>query len=204
VAIFVLVLWLVTAGAGATLLWAGGSARRARSASAAPAGTDPELVDPVLVDPVLADPVLADAVLADAVAGDPVLARLGLAQPAHTGAVPMRPDGRPPPGPHVHVATPAGEHPLLEFSHPTLAVTGIACWMMFAFVHYRPLAWIAFAILLVTLLLGLGWFVRNRQAARRHATAAWPFPRRLVLTHGLVAGLSIVLSVLVALTASRG
>jgi hypothetical protein len=194
VAIFVLVLWLVTAGAGATLLWAGGSARRARAGSA----------ESGVPDPVLADPVLADAVLADSVVGDPVLARLGLAQPAHTGAVPMTPDGRPPPGPHVHVATPPGEHPLLEFSHPTLAITGIACWMMFAFVHYRPLAWIAFAILLVTLLLGLGWFVRNRQAARQHATAAWPFPRRLVLTHGLVAGLSIVLSVLTAITASRG
>lgn len=188
-AIFVLVLWLVTAGAGATLLWAGGSARRARSGSA---------------QAELADPVLADTVLASTAVGDPVLARLGLPATAHSGAVPLTPDGRPPPGPHVHVATPAGEHPLLEFSHPTLAITGIACWMMFAFVHYRPLAWIAFAILMVTLLLGVGWFVRNRQAARRHATAAWPFPRRLVLTHGLVAGLSIVLSVLAALTASHG
>ena len=190
-AIFVLVLWLATAGAGATLLWAGGTERHSRA-------------DTTLDQQVLAEPVLADTVLADTVLADSSLARLLEAKPAHIGAVPLRPDGRPPAGPHVHVATPVGEHPLLEFSHPTLAVAGIACWMMFTFIHYRPLAWIAFAILLVTLVVGLGWFVRNRQAARRHASAAWPFPRRLVLTHGLVAGLSIVLSVLVALTASRG
>jgi hypothetical protein len=211
VAIFVLVLWLATAGAGATLLWAGGSARHARAdpALADPDPADPLLADPLLADPLLSDPPLSDPLLAGSLLAEPVLADSALgrqlqAKPAHIGAVPLRPDGRPPPGPHVHVATPTGEHPLLEFSHPTLAVTGIACWMMFAFIHYRPLAWIAFAILLVTLLLGLGWFVRNRQAARQHARAAWPFPRRLVLTHGLVAGLSIVLSVLTALTASRG
>jgi hypothetical protein len=196
VAIFVLVLWLATAGAGATLLWAGGTARRSQA--------EPDLAESDLAESVLAESVPADAVLADPVLADSSLARLLQARPPHTGAVPLRPDGRPPAGPHVHVPTPAGEHPLLEFSHPTLAVTGIACWMMFAFIHYRPLAWIAFAILLVTLLLGLGWFVRNRQAARQHVSAAWPFPRRLVLTHGLVAGLSIVLSVLTALTASRG
>jgi len=118
-------------------------------------------------------------------------------------AVPLTPEGRPPPGPHVRVATPAGEHPLLEFSHPALAVTGIACWMMFAFVHYPPLAWIAFAILVVTLLLGLGWLIRNRQAASQTASARWSFPPRLIWVHGLVAASSLVLTVLTAILASR-
>ena len=118
-------------------------------------------------------------------------------------AVPLTPDGRPPPGPHVRVATPEGEHPLLEFSHPALAVTGIACWMMFAFVHYPPLAWIAFGILAVTLLLGLGWMIRNRQAASHTAGATWSFPPRLIWAHGLVAASSLVLTVLTAVLASR-
>jgi len=126
----------------------------------------------------------------------------------HAGAVPRTPAGLPPPGPHVRVATPAGEHPLLEFSHPALAVTGIACWMMFTFVHYRPLAWIAFAILVTTVLAGLGWLARGRaDRARQRATAgpaAWSFPARLAWLHGGVAGLSLVLTVLTAITAARG
>jgi hypothetical protein len=118
-------------------------------------------------------------------------------------AVPMTPDGGPPPSPHVRVATPDGEHPLLEFSHPMLAVAGIACWMMFTFIHYRPLAWISFSILVVTLLLGVAWQVRNLQAANRRASGAWPFPPRLILTHGLIGASTLVLSVLTAIVASR-
>lgn len=121
-----------------------------------------------------------------------------------TGAVPLTAEGKPPPGPHVRVSTPPGEHPLLEFSHPALAVTGIACWMMFTFVHYRPLAWIAFAILVATLLVGLGWLSRTRRSGRRQGAQAWSFPSRLIWLHGLVAACSIVLTVLTAVTASRG
>jgi hypothetical protein len=176
VAIFVLVLWVVTAAAGVSLLWASGRARQAAA-------------DPVLGESLLAEPALAEPALAG--------------RSARTGAVPMTAEGRPPPGPHVRVTTPAGEHPLLEFSHPALAVSGIACWMMFAYVHYEPLAWIAVAILLATILLGLSWLARSRQAARQHPTVARSFPARLILLHGSVAGLSIVLSVLAVLTASR-
>jgi hypothetical protein len=118
-------------------------------------------------------------------------------------AVPMTPDGGPPPSPHVRIATPEGEHPLLEFSHPALAVTGIACWMMFTFVHYQPLAWISFSVLLATLLLGLAWVARNLRAVSRGASAAWPFPPRLALVHGLIGASSLVLSVLTAIVASR-
>jgi hypothetical protein len=121
-----------------------------------------------------------------------------------TGAVPLTPEGKPPPGPHVRVSTPDGEHPLLEFSHPALAVTGIGCWMMFTFVHYRPLAWIAFAILVATLLVGLGWLSRTRRSDLPQDSQAWSFPSRLVWMHGLVATCSIVLTVLTAVTASRG
>ena len=124
--------------------------------------------------------------------------------PARTGAIPLTPDGKPPPSPRTRVATPPGEHPLLEFSHPALAVTGIACWTMFVFVHYRPFAWIAFGVLVATLSVGLGWLASNQHAVKRQARAAWTFPRRLVVLHGLAATVSIVLTVLTALSASRG
>ncbi len=120
------------------------------------------------------------------------------------GAVPLTSEGKPPPGPHVRVATPPGEHPLLEFSHPALAITGVACWLMFTLVHYRPFAWIAFAILVATLLLGASWFVRNREAAGRGLSGSWTFPPRLLGLHGLAAGLSITLTVVTALVATHG
>jgi hypothetical protein len=134
----------------------------------------------------------------------PVLAAEAEVMPARMGALPMTPEGKPPRGPHTRVTTPAGEHPLLEFSHPALAVVGVACWLMFVLVHYRPFAWIAVAVLVVTLTAGLSWLLLNRQAARRQISAAWSFPPRLIALHGLAAALSIALTVVTALAAARG
>ena len=161
-AIVTLVLWVVTAGAGISLLAAGGAARRA-AAAARTAGP-----------------------------------------PARTGAIPLTDEGKPPPVPRVTVATPPGEHPLLEFSHPALALTGLACWFMFVFVHYHPFAWISFGILVLTIGVGLSWLARNTRDARRRASAAWRFPPRLVVLHGLAAAIAITLTVLTALSAGRG
>jgi hypothetical protein len=124
--------------------------------------------------------------------------------PVRIGAVPLTADGRPPPGPHVRVTSPPGEHPVLEFCHPALAISGIACWIMFVLVHYQPFAWIAFAILVVTMAVGLSWLTANRRAASRGASGAWPFPPRLVALHGVAVALAIALTVLTAITASRG
>jgi hypothetical protein len=123
--------------------------------------------------------------------------------PVRVGAVPLTAHGRPPPVPRVRVTSPPGEHPLLEFCHPALAITGIACWLMFVLVGYKPFAWIAFAILVVTMAIGLGWLAANRQAASRGLRGAWAFPPRLVALHGLVVTLAIALTVLTAITASR-
>jgi hypothetical protein len=170
----VLVLWIATAAAGVTLLRSG-STRHPAAAEQAP----------------------ADEVAASTVSANPsVLVRIG--------AVPLTAEGKPPPGPHIRIATPPGEHPLLEFSHPALAITGVACWFMFTFVHYRPFAWISFAILVVTMIVGLGWFLRNRESEHRRLAGAWTFPPRLIALHGAVAGLSITLTVVTALVASRG
>ncbi len=161
-AIVTLVLWVITAAAGVSLLGTGGAARRA-AAAARTAGT-----------------------------------------PARTGAIPLTDEGKPPPVPRVKVETPPGEHPLLEFSHPALALTGLACWFMFVFVHYHPFAWISLGILVVTIGVGLSWLARNTRDARRQASAAWRFPSRLVALHGLAAAVAITLTVLTALSASRG
>jgi hypothetical protein len=123
--------------------------------------------------------------------------------PARMGAVPLTAEGKPPPTPHTRVATPAGAHPLLEFSHPALAITGIACWMAFTLVHYRPMAWIAFVILVLTMLMGLSWLAHSRRSARRQTSSAGSFPPRLIWVHGLTAACSITLTVLTAVTASR-
>ena len=89
--------------------------------------------------------------------------------PARSGAVPLTADGKPPPVPRTRVAAPAGEHPLLEFSHPALALSGLAFWFVFVLIHYRPLAWISLGILVVTLSAGLSWLAR--QCAGRPAPA---------------------------------
>jgi hypothetical protein len=176
-AIVVLVLWFATAGAGLTLLRAGGAARRlAAAGSPAPRIT--------------AQPSLA--------------AQPAASGPVRIGAIPLTPDGRPPRVPHPRVTTPPGEHPLLEFAHPALAVTGLAFWAMFTFVHYRPMAWTSVAIQLVTIALGLAWQARNGLASRRRASSAWPFPRRLLTLHVTAATSSIVLAVLATLIASHG
>ena len=82
------------------------------------------------------------------------------------------------------MVAPPGEHPLLEFSHPALAVTGLACWFMYVFVRYTPFAWISFGILMVAIAIGLTWLVHNLRAARHRLKGAWHFPPRLVLLHG--------------------
>ncbi|HXW44981.1 MAG TPA: hypothetical protein VEL03_09350 [Streptosporangiaceae bacterium] len=131
-------------------------------------------------------------------------AKVGLPAPAvvRIGAIPLTEDGKPPPGPHVRIVTPQGEHPLLEFSHPTLAVTGMAFWLMFTFVHYRPFAWIALGCVLVTICIGLGWLATTHRRGRRHA-GAWRFPVRLIALHGLSASLTVILAVVATLVASR-
>jgi len=163
-AIFVLVLWLVTVGLGFALLRAGGAARVSAAARVA--------------------------------ADDAQLATV----PARIGALPMTEDGKPPRVPHTRVVTPAGEHPLLEFAHPALAIVGLAFWAMFTFVHYRPMAWIALGVLLVTISMGLGWLVRSGRARQAQA-AGRRFPAQLVTLHGASATLTTLLALLAALVA---
>jgi len=192
VAIVALVLYVITAAAGVSLLGTGGAARRreaeAEAAEAASkeagAGAETTLATAHATSPA-----------AEAVRAPGLQARLA--------AVPLTAEGKPPPGPKVKVVAPPGEHPLLEFSHPALALTGLACWFMYVFVRYTPFAWISFGILMVAIAIGLAWLVHNLRAARHRLKGAWHFPPRLVLLHGTAAAVAILLSVLTALSASH-
>jgi hypothetical protein len=189
-AIAALFLWVLTAGVGVSLLSSGRAARgtvtSAAPAAGAAAGPDKTPTGPAQTDGAPAGP---------AQTAGPT---------ARYAALPLTEDGRPPPGPHVKVAAPPGEHPLLQFSHPALALTGLGFWLAFVLVHYRPLAWISFGILVVTLGAGLGWLASNALAARRRQGAARAFPPRLIVLHGLAAAATLALTVLTALSAGHG
>jgi hypothetical protein len=202
-AIAALILWVLTASAGVSLLSSGRAARGAvagpaRTAGAAggPAQTADAAAGPAQVDDAAAGPAQVD----DAAAGPAQTA----GAPARFAAIPLTEDGRPPPVPHAKVAAPPGEHPLLQFSHPALALIGFGFWLAFVLVHYRPLAWISFGILVVTLSAGLSWLGGNALAARRRQGAARGFPPRLIVLHGLAAAATLALTVLTALSAGHG
>jgi hypothetical protein len=58
-------------------------------------------------------------------------------------------------------------------------------------------------VIVATIGAGLAWFARSRAADRRRGGGPL-FPPRLLRIHGSVAGLTLVLAVLTALTAARG
>ena len=125
-------------------------------------------------------------------------------RPARSAAIPLTADGKPPPVPRTKVAAPPGEHPVLQFCHPALAVVGLAFWFLFVFIHDRPLAWISFGVLVVNIGAGLGWLAVNSRAARRREDGARRFPPRLIALHGLAAAVAITLTAVTALAASHG
>ena len=202
-AIAALILWVLTASAGVTLLSSGRAARGAVASPAGPADATGRPAQP-------ADTVGRPAQKVDAAGGpaQKVGAAGGPASPADTpvryAAVPLTEDGRPPPGPHAKVTAPPGEHPLLQFCHPALALIGSGFWLAFVLVHYRPLAWVSFGVLVVTLGAGLSWLTGNTLAARRQHGVAPAFPPRLIVLHGLAAAATLALTVLTALTAGHG
>ncbi len=181
-AIAAMVLWLLAAAAGVSLLKTGGAARRAAARAARGAA-------------VSSGPAAAEAARTAAVTTSAATTR-----PA---VLPVTADGKPVRPPPARVTAPPGEHPLLEFSHPALALIGSACWLMYVFTRYQQMAWVAFGILVATMVLGLTWLTRTRRAARRPAGTAWAFPPRLAALHGLAVAAAITLTVLTVLTASR-
>jgi len=222
-AIAALILWVLTASAGVSLLRSGRTARGvaagpARSAGAAdgpvpsagaavgsgqavgtPAG--PAQAVGTSASPAQADGTPARPAQKAGAAGGTAPAA---GAPTRFAAIPLTEDGRPPPVPHAKVTAPPGEHPLLQFCHPALALIGFGFWLAFVLIHYRPLAWVSFGVLVVTLGAGLSWLTGNTLAARRHPGATPAFPPRLIGLHGLAAAATLALTVLTALTAGHG
>jgi hypothetical protein len=107
---------------------------------------------------------------------------------------------------------PAAEgSPLLEFMHPMLALLGLTFWIFFVMTGDRLFAWIAFGVVVATVLAGLGWVIIGRVAARRRGRGAGSgalsgeaaFPAHLVAIHGLAAACTFALVVIAAATAAH-
>lgn len=94
--------------------------------------------------------------------------------------------------------------PLLEFVHPLLALTGLTFWIFFTMTDDRLFAWIAFGVVVATVLAGLTWALATRQAGREPAGAgAAGFPAHLLMIHGLAAACTVTLVVISAITAAH-
>ncbi len=182
-AIVVLVLWMFTAGAGFSLLNSSNLSRARPQASAQ-----------------TAEPATASVAPA--------------AQPASTHAMPTaKRQGRAsrdrfaPPSLVAARNAPVlpGLRSLLEFAHPACAIIGLGCWLGYTFVHYRPLGWIAFGLVTVTVCLGLSWFAANTRAARRRPKnePGPSFSTRLVALHGGAAAVTLALAALTVLVLGR-
>jgi hypothetical protein len=187
-AIAALVVWVLTATAGLVLLMAGSAAKRAAAQQAPAQQASAQQAAPAPAAAVTVPPAAA------------------LARPVASPRTPGQGAGpaEPPPIPRVKVHAKPGEHPLLEFSHPTLGLIGLGLWFVYVGTRHAPLAWASFGILVAAIAAGLSWLARNRLAARRgDRPARSGFPPRLVLLHGLAATATFALAVLTALAASH-
>ena len=175
-AIAALAVWALTAAAGVYLLAAVMAAKRATLRPHLAPAPPPEAAAP---------PPEADT-------------------PRGTGAPPTV--RTPPPIPRTKVTTPPGEHPLLEFCHPALGIIGLACWFAFVATHDRAFAWLAFAVLAVTIAAGLGWLAARARSARQHADCGYgpAVPVRRIVLHGLAAATTCGLAIAAVLVASHG
>jgi hypothetical protein len=209
VAIAALVVWALTAAAGVYLLTSVIAAERAgASRQAAPIaagdGTTPATA-PVAAAAEVPAAEVPTAELPASEAPAPVTGRAG---PHRAGAAgtPLPFRRAPAPIQHPRFSTPPGEHPLLEFCHPALGITGLACWFAFVATHRLAFAWIAIAVLVVTIGAGLGWLATHARSARHHAGGGSgpAVPAHRVVLHGLAAAATCGLAVIAILAASHG
>ena len=136
-----------------------------------------------------------------------------------------------PPITHTRITTRPGEHPLLEFMHPALGVTGLACLIAFVITHAPGFAWASFGVVVATIAAGVTWYAVNARAAAPRAGAqgtretqgpaeaqgaegpdapgtgsgppARRYPSRRLLVHGSSAAVTLVLVAVTALIAHR-
>jgi hypothetical protein len=84
-------------------------------------------------------------------------------------------------------------------SHFLLAATGLVLWIVYVATDSSPVAWIAFALLLVVALIGFSMLaIWLKQRSRREAAAEQRFPVAIVGLHGILAAATLVLVFLAA------
>src|SRR6202453_2005232 len=195
-AVIVLLLWAVTAGAGLRLLFTSGlGGRRPAPATPAPATQAQAIPAPESAMASATAPASGNAYVPGAT--KPMSGRA--ARQAYSDPPTLRRNKNEPI---------PGLGPLLEFTHPMFAIVGLAFWLGYTLVHARPLAWIAFGLAVATICAGITWFTGNARAAKRrhddNASADAPAPSfsaRLLAIHGAAAALTFALAALTALTA---
>jgi hypothetical protein len=92
-----------------------------------------------------------------------------------------------------------GLRALAEFTHPTLAITGLAFWLCYVISRDRVFAAIGFGVLLGAIGAGVSWVTANRRAARAGRGDALLASPRLLALH--VAGAALVLLFVVLIVA---
>jgi hypothetical protein len=175
VAVAALLIWLCTAAIGSYLLVKAISAG-SRSTGTAGAG---EAGEPVSV---AAEPAAATAAAATAAA-------------ASKPATPRRRQDpfAPPTLQRAREEPLPGLRDLAEFAHPALAVIGFGFWFGYVITRDLLFAAIGLGIVLGAIAAGVSWFIVNR----RSAASSLRFTPRLLVLHGLGAGLTLLLVALV-------
>lgn len=195
-----LLLWIFTAAAGVYLLGAAKPARDSADSAAGLAAESGGTAASAAAGPGAAP--AAVPVAAGGSGGSPGRrpATAGVPQAA---AAAYAAGAKVPPITHTRITTRPDEHPLLEFLHPALGIVGLGGWIAFVVTRYSAFAWIAFGVLVVTIIAGLTWLMVNHRATRRAATPDRSHPKQRILLHGAGAAVTFVLAVVTALIASH-
>jgi hypothetical protein len=88
--------------------------------------------------------------------------------------------------------------PLLEFTHPALALTGLTFWIFFVMTGDRPFAWVSSGVPVTAILAGVSWVFAGR---RQRDPGRLRFPPHLLLLHGAAAACTLALVVIAAVAA---
>lgn len=89
-----------------------------------------------------------------------------------------------------------GMRALAEFTHPALAITGLAFWLCYVMTRDRIFAAIGFGVMLGAICAGITWFNINRRAARAKKDAL-VLPVRLLALHAAGAALTLLIAALI-------
>jgi hypothetical protein len=90
-----------------------------------------------------------------------------------------------------------GMRALGEFTHPALAITGFAFWLLYTLVHDRIFGAIALGIMLGAIAAGISWAVSNGRAAKKEDGDALVFSGRVLAFHVAGAALTLLLAALI-------